>query len=65
MLFVINSAICGKRKLTFIKNQELNNLTKFEMLSLKWIKSLTKFLLTGGKVIPELHLKQTGFIYSA
>ena len=34
------------------------------MISLKLIKSL-KFLLTGDKFMPELHLKQPGFAYSA
>ena len=35
------------------------------MISLKWIKSLTTFYLSGDKFGPELHLKQLGFIYSA
>ena len=26
---------------------------------------LNKFLLAGDKFMPEMHLKQTGFIYSA
>ena len=34
----------------------------FGMISLKWIKF--KILLTGGKFMPELHLRQ-GFTYSA
>ena len=28
-------------------------------------KTINKFLLTGGKFMPELHLKQLGFTYSA
>ena len=28
-------------------------------------KIINKFLLTGNKFMPELHLKQPGFIYSA
>ena len=35
------------------------------MISLKWIKSLTTFLLTGHEIIPEMHFKQPGFTYSA
>ena len=35
------------------------------MNSLKWINSLTTFLLTGDRFMPELHLKQPGFTYSA
>ena len=28
-------------------------------------KTISKFLLTGDKFMPELHLKQPGFTYSA
>ena len=28
-------------------------------------KTINKFLLTGYKVVPKLHLKQPGFTYSA
>ena len=58
-MLLLNCAICGKRKLTFIKNQELSN-DQFRMN-----KIINKFLLTREKFIPELHLKQLGFIYSA
>ena len=55
---------------TFVvwKNQLLSKIKKlivFQITSLKWIKSLTNFLLTGYKFMPELHLKQPGFTYSA
>ena len=26
---------------------------------------VNKFLLTGGKFMPEMHLRQSGFVYSA
>ena len=35
------------------------------MISLKWMKSLTNFLLTEDKFMPGLHLRQSGFTYSA
>ena len=35
------------------------------MISLKFVKIFNKFLLTGDKFIPEFHLKQPGFTYSA
>ena len=38
IMLLSNCANCGKKKLPFIKNQEL---LIFEMISLKWIKSLT------------------------
>ena len=53
-----NCAVCGKKKSTFIKNQELPNDQP------KMNKIINKLLLTGDKFIPELHLKQPGFIYS-
>ena len=50
-----------KKNLIFIKKKELHN---FNKISLKWIKSLTN-LLTGDKFMPELHLKELRFTYSA
>ena len=35
------------------------------MISLKMNKIINKCLLNGNKVLPELHLKQLGFTYSA
>ena len=59
LMFLSNCAIYDKRKLTFIKNQEFSN-DNFNMN-----KIINKFLLTGDKFMPKLHLKQPGFIYSA
>ena len=42
-----------------LKNQELLN-DQFNMN-----KTINKFLLTGYKFVPKLHLKQPGFTYSA
>ena len=58
-MLLSNCAILGKRKSTFIKNQELPN-DQFKMTNIT-----NKFLLTGDKFISELHLKQPGFTYSA
>ena len=58
-MLLSNCAICGKKKLTFIKNKELSN-DQFKMN-----KIINKFLLTGDKFMPELHLKQPGFTYGA
>ena len=58
-MLLSNCAICGKKKLTFIKNKELSN-DQFKMN-----KIINKFLLTGDKFMPELHLKHLGFTYSA
>ena len=54
MLFV------KRKKLTFIKNSELRNFERFKMN-----KIINRYLLTGDKFMPELHLKQPGFTYSA
>ena len=35
------------------------------LLSLKMNEIVNKFLLAGGKFMPEMHLKQLGFTYSA
>ena len=45
----------GKKKSTFIKNQELSRTERI----------INNFLLTWDKFVPELHLKQPGFTYSA
>ena len=47
MLFV------KRKKLTFIKNSELRNFERFKMN-----KIINRYLLTGDKFMPELHLKQ-------
>ena len=58
-MLLSNCAILGKRKSTFIKNQELSN-DQFKMINIT-----NKFLLTGDKFMSELHLKQPGFTNSA
>ena len=43
-MLLSSCAVYGKKKLTFIKNQELNNFNNiFEMFTLKWIKLSTNF----------------------
>ena len=58
-MFLPNCAICGKKKSNFIKNKEISN-GLFKMN-----KIINKFLLTGDKFMQELHLKQSGFTFSA
>ena len=74
-------AKCGNKKSRFIKNQEakglLSNLgvrtplSKVPLLGdilfqkYKMNEIVNKFLLEGDKFMPETHLKQTGFTYSA
>ena len=55
-----NRATCGKKKSTFLKNQELNNISNDYF---KMNKIINKFVLTRDKFMPELHLKQQGFTY--
>ena len=57
-----NCTFYGKKKSNFIKNQELYN---FNNVSNDKFKIFNKFLLTGDKFIPEFHLKQPRFTYSA
>ena len=51
LMILSNCAACRKKKLTFIKNKELSN------DYIKMNKIINKFLLTGDKFVPELHLK--------
>ena len=60
-MFLSNRAICGKENSTFVKNKELFNFNDL----FKMNKIINKFLLTGDKFMPEFHLKQPGFTYSA
>ena len=69
-------AICGSKKSRFVRNQEakglLSNLGLLPILGdilfrvvLKMNEIVNKFLLAGDKFMPEMHLKQVGFTYSA
>ena len=60
LILLSNCDACGKKKLTFIKDKELHNFDLFKIN-----KIMNKFLLIGDKFMPELHLKQPGFTYSA
>ena len=54
-----------QEKSTFIKNKELHNFNHISNDQFKMNKIINKFLLTGDKFMPELHLKHLGFTYSA
>ena len=44
----------------------LNCIKMNEIVNVKqWNSKIVKFLLAGDKCMPEMHLKQTGFTYSA
>ena len=60
-MLISNCAVCGKKKLTFMKNKELHNFND----QFKMNKTINTFLLTGDKFIPELYLKHLGVTYSA
>ena len=64
-MLISNSAFCGKRKSTFIKNKQFNNFNNVANDSFWMIKIINIFLLTGDKFMPELLLKQPGFTYIA
>ena len=61
LMILSNCAICGKKKLTFIKNKELHNFNDYFEMN----KIINKFLLTGDKFMPKLYIKQIWFTYSA
>ena len=64
--------ICGSKKSRFIKKQEASNLNLETPLNkiplpsniLFWVYE-NKFLLVWDKYMPEMHLKQCRFTYSA
>ena len=58
-----NCAVCGKKNLSFIKNQELHQ--TFPLIKLKMKNIIKKSLFNGEKFMPESHFKQPGFTYSA
>ena len=72
--------VCRIKKSRFVKEQEAKGLlsylgietllSKIPLLSIllrciKMNEIVTKSLLAGGKLMPEMHLKQPGFTYSA
>ena len=63
IILLSSCSVCGKKKLTFIKNKELHYI--FALMEYKMNKIINKFLLTGDKFIPELHLRQPKFSYIA
>ena len=71
-------ADCGIKKSRFVKEQEakgllsnlgiktlLSKIPLLNVLSVKMNEIVNKFLLVGDKFMPEMHLKQPGFTYSA
>ena len=61
LMLLSSCAIYGKKNQLLLKIENSTIL----MINLKWIRSLTIFLLAGDKFIPELHLIQPGFNYGA
>ena len=65
---VSTCAICGKKKLRFIKNQEAIRLELHEtnvLVKFKMNKILNMFMSAGDKFIPRLHLRHSKFTLSA
>ena len=71
-------SFCQIKKSRFVKEQEGNGLLSnlgiktllskiplLNVLSVKMNEIVNKFLLVGDKFMPEMHLKQPGFTYSA
>ena len=50
-------SVCGIKKSRLVKEQEAKSFYFFFFVN--------KFLLVGDKFMPEMHLKQPGFTYSA
>ena len=61
-MLLSNCAVCGKKKLMFIKNKKLHY--TIVLIKYKMNKIVNKFLLTADKFMPELCLREPGFTYS-
>ena len=75
-MFLSKCAVPDNEKITIIKQQEarrlLSSLIVFCLNSIKQVNTkykmneiVNKFLLVGDKFMLEMHLKQSGFTYSA
>ena len=65
LMLLSNCAVCGQKKSNFIKNKKLHSFNNISNDQFKINKIINKFLLTGDKFSPELHLKLPRFTYSA
>ena len=72
LMILSKCAICSNKKSRFIKEQEarglLSNLgirTPLSKTPLLNVLQINEFLLAGDKFMPEMHLRQPGFTYSA
>ena len=81
LMILSKCAICGSKKSKFIKKQEASGLlsklgikiplSKIPILGdvlfsmYKMNEIVNKFLLAGDKFMPEMHLRQPQFVYSA
>ena len=54
-----------KEQIDFHKKKKKKKNSTILIISLKMNKIIKKCLLNGNKLLPELHLKQLGFTYSA
>ena len=59
LMISLYCAACGKKNQLLLKKKQLSN-DEFKMN-----KIINKFLLTGAKFMPELHLKEPRLTYSA
>ena len=69
-MMISKCAVCKSKKCKFIKKQEAKCLLsklgiKTPLNKITVNRIVNKFLPVGDKFVPEMHLKQSGFIYSA
>ena len=56
--------LCNQN-VVFVKIKNQTSFVKCFVLSVKMNEIINKFLLAGDKFMPEMHLRQPGFTYSA
>ena len=66
LVMQLKCSVCGIKKSRFVKECLIFwKIVKCFTLSVNMNEIVTKFLLLGDKYMPELHLKQSDFTYSA
>ena len=72
IMLLSNCAVCDSKKSKFIKEQEASSGLLSSLESIQQVNTMYEineivntFLLAGDKFVPEMHLIQPGFTYSA
>ena len=65
IMFLSKCTVCDSKKSKFFKQLEASRLLSSLGIKTALSKIVNKLLLAGDKSMPEIHLRQPGFTYSA